>query len=406
MLVLSGCKSRPGKGRPCRYLLSLGAAEELAVFVESRGHCLLDNGRIREARMAYEHACRLDPLSPGHWSWLEDARVREASLVPHGGNLNTFTNRGCSMTISCLPTANSTLSAEPVRTFPLDSTRYRNYHPTLGRWIERDPGDYVNGASLYQYSLSTPTRTTDPQGLYVNADLLEDRIGMEAGIVLWASSKDIPAWGWPWDSGVKTRPRDDQFDPKTGTMTPGVLSGVADAIKASTAVLDQAFQPFLVCHLESNKKYPIRWSVNVKKSIADHSSSKPGNYHYVEVKRNPYILGWFGGPNAFSPSISTHNDQGGWGVWDYLMGQPPDAWWAAHEILHFAGLEDKYSWLTGKPASGYWTSVAGTPTSTNIMAGSRYGKSTQLEKWQVEAILKDRLKERTHWELNVDYIVK
>jgi hypothetical protein len=61
--------------RKGRYLLSLGAAEELAVFVESRGHCLLDNGRVREARMAYEHACRLDPLSPGHWSWLADAVV-------------------------------------------------------------------------------------------------------------------------------------------------------------------------------------------------------------------------------------------------------------------------------------------------------------------------------------------
>ena len=148
-----------------RYLISLGAAEELAVFMESRGHCLLDNGRPREARMAYEHACRLDPLSPGHWSWLDDARVREASLVPHGDSLKTFSKWGCSMTISCLPTANSTLSAEPVRTFRLDSTRYRNYHPTLGRWVERDPIAYRDGVSLYEYVGSEPSCRLDPDGL-------------------------------------------------------------------------------------------------------------------------------------------------------------------------------------------------------------------------------------------------
>jgi hypothetical protein len=152
--------------RKGRYLMSLGETEELAVFVESRGHCLLDNGRIREARMAYEHACRLDPLSPGHWSWLEDARVREAPRPPGGDNWKTFSNWGCSMTISCLPIANSTLSAEPVRTFPLDSTRYRNYHPTLGRWIQRDPAGYVDGANLHQYAGAAPLSHGDPSGLY------------------------------------------------------------------------------------------------------------------------------------------------------------------------------------------------------------------------------------------------
>ena len=115
--------------------------------------------------MAYEHACRLDPLSPGHWSWLDDALVREASLVPHGGNLNTFSNWGCSMATSCLPTPNSTLSIEPVRTFRLDSTRYRNYHPTLGRWLQRDPASYRDGMSLYQYVGGSPEDYTDPRGL-------------------------------------------------------------------------------------------------------------------------------------------------------------------------------------------------------------------------------------------------
>jgi len=150
--------------RKGRYLLSLGAAEELAVFAESRGHCLLDNGRTREARMAYEHACRLDPLSPGHWGWLDDARVREAARVPDGGNLNTFSNWGCSMTISCLRIPKGTVSAEPLRTFPLDSTRYRNYHPTLGRWIERDEVGNADGDNLLCYCEGRVIDHVDPSG--------------------------------------------------------------------------------------------------------------------------------------------------------------------------------------------------------------------------------------------------
>jgi hypothetical protein len=69
------------------------------------------------------------------------------------------------MTISCLPIPNSTLSAEPVRTFPLDSTRYRNYHPTLGRWIERDPAGYADGMSLYEDVMSSPAGSVDWSGL-------------------------------------------------------------------------------------------------------------------------------------------------------------------------------------------------------------------------------------------------
>lgn len=67
------------------------------------------------------------------------------------------------MSISCLPTANSTLSAETVMTFPLDSTRYRNYHPTLGRWIERDPAE--DGLNEYGYGGSAPGTHMDPSGL-------------------------------------------------------------------------------------------------------------------------------------------------------------------------------------------------------------------------------------------------
>ena len=115
--------------RQGRYLLSLTSAEEAAVFVESRGHCLLDNGRVKESRMAYEQACRLDPLRPGYRCWLRAAASTDST------------------------------------TLSLSAARYRNYHPTLGRWIERDPEGYVDGMSLYQYCRSNPAGMTDPTGL-------------------------------------------------------------------------------------------------------------------------------------------------------------------------------------------------------------------------------------------------
>jgi hypothetical protein len=205
--------------RKGRYLLSLGAAEELAVFVESRGHCLLDNGRTREARMAYEHACRLDPLSPGHWSWLNDARVREASLVPHGGNLNTFSNWGCSMTISCLPTANITLSAEPVRTFPLGSTRYRNYHPTLGRWIERDPVGYVDGINLYEYVDANPNLYTDSAGLQVTPPPI-----MNPATLMNLTPQEIQIF--------RDATKGPAFDPKTGNDEAGLKARANHVLRA------------------------------------------------------------------------------------------------------------------------------------------------------------------------------
>ncbi len=45
------------------------------------------------------------------------------------------------------------------------SVRYRNYHPDLGRWLQRDPLGYVDGMSLYEYVQSGPTFWLDPFGL-------------------------------------------------------------------------------------------------------------------------------------------------------------------------------------------------------------------------------------------------
>jgi hypothetical protein len=50
-----------------RYLRPLIAAESLALFLETRGHCLVDNRRFEEAREAYAQAFKVAP----HWSQYE-----------------------------------------------------------------------------------------------------------------------------------------------------------------------------------------------------------------------------------------------------------------------------------------------------------------------------------------------
>jgi len=43
--------------------------------------------------------------------------------------------------------------------------RNRNYHPLLGRWMQRDPLDYVDGMNLYEYCWTSPVNAVDPLGL-------------------------------------------------------------------------------------------------------------------------------------------------------------------------------------------------------------------------------------------------
>jgi RHS repeat-associated protein len=60
--------------------------------------------------------------------------------------------------------------------------RNRYYHPTLGRWVSRDPnnrdrpgGGYQDGMNLYEYGRSSPTRGADPYGLEWEVE----RIGLD-----------------------------------------------------------------------------------------------------------------------------------------------------------------------------------------------------------------------------------
>ncbi|MCW5757579.1 MAG: hypothetical protein KIT54_10120, partial [Phycisphaeraceae bacterium] len=50
--------------------------------------------------------------------------------------------------------------------FPtLSHVRNRVYKSDLGRWVQRDPAGYVDGASLYEYVRSSPVGMRDPIGL-------------------------------------------------------------------------------------------------------------------------------------------------------------------------------------------------------------------------------------------------
>ena len=43
-------------------------------------------------------------------------------------------------------------------------SRNRHYQPGHGRWLQRDPAEYVDGANLYEYAVSRPTLLSDPEG--------------------------------------------------------------------------------------------------------------------------------------------------------------------------------------------------------------------------------------------------
>jgi RHS repeat-associated protein len=50
----------------------------------------------------------------------------------------------------------------------LYTVRFRWYSPTFGRWLERDPAGYVDGANLSQFVLDNPATLIDPLGLDSN----------------------------------------------------------------------------------------------------------------------------------------------------------------------------------------------------------------------------------------------
>jgi RHS repeat-associated protein len=69
---------------------------------------------------------------------------------------------------------------------------FRDYPPTIGRYLESDPLGMAGGVNSYQYSLNSPIVTTDPRGLLST----RDKIGlglMVAGDVVFALTLMTPA---------------------------------------------------------------------------------------------------------------------------------------------------------------------------------------------------------------------
>ncbi len=63
--------------KECGYLKSLSPAEEMAVFLAARGHCLEANGRLAEAELAQAQAHVLAPQSPLYLGFLAGAVRKE-----------------------------------------------------------------------------------------------------------------------------------------------------------------------------------------------------------------------------------------------------------------------------------------------------------------------------------------
>ena len=59
--------------------------------------------------------------------------------------------------------------------------RRRPYHPTMGRWLSRDPIGYGDGGSLYHFRRSSPSSFFDTSGALsftVSGDGLRSRAGI------------------------------------------------------------------------------------------------------------------------------------------------------------------------------------------------------------------------------------
>ncbi|HUT91467.1 MAG TPA: RHS repeat-associated core domain-containing protein [Thermoguttaceae bacterium] len=75
--------------------------------------------------------------------------------------------------------------------------RHRMYHPTLGRWLSRDPIGYADGMSLYAYVSSSPPTRLDPLGLSLFDTLVPydkpEKIRKQLGVTIVDPSERVGA---------------------------------------------------------------------------------------------------------------------------------------------------------------------------------------------------------------------
>jgi hypothetical protein len=72
------------------YLRNLDPAEELALFMTTRGHCLKDRGHLMDAIAAYGEAHRLAPAEPHHFGALMVALKDEVRMHTEGKLPNSY----------------------------------------------------------------------------------------------------------------------------------------------------------------------------------------------------------------------------------------------------------------------------------------------------------------------------
>ncbi|MEE9130850.1 MAG: RHS repeat-associated core domain-containing protein [Phycisphaerales bacterium] len=61
---------------------------------------------------------------------------------------------------------------DPVLAYSIWHVRLRVFNSDLGRWVTRDPMEYIDGANLYEYVRSNPMAGVDPQGTFWHILLL------------------------------------------------------------------------------------------------------------------------------------------------------------------------------------------------------------------------------------------
>jgi RHS repeat-associated protein len=89
----------------------------------------------------------------------------------------------------------------------LYQVRFRHYHPTLGRWVQRDPIGYHDGMAFYEYAISSPTISTDPSGQTISHTLGEPETTPWSKQKLPVNARGIPthALTVPWQYDVSCK---------------------------------------------------------------------------------------------------------------------------------------------------------------------------------------------------------
>jgi len=100
-----------------------------------------------------------------------EATVLNPSLLPVAGNTSTISSE-------LLYTGRRT---DPETGLQLNRNRF--YHSKLGRWVNRDPIEYLGGYNLYDYVFGNPIRNIDPSGTVAKKTCLWSGRGEEGHVV-------------------------------------------------------------------------------------------------------------------------------------------------------------------------------------------------------------------------------